>query len=94
MIGNKRNCLINLAINIDCNLFRLVYNKKVANFDLGVASNMNKEEFLVKHDFKIKTFDDVYKAVGIIIQISQYLEQEYRQYAKLINFTFLDKTMV
>ena len=61
-------------------------NKKVANFDLGVASNMNKEEFLVKHDFKIKTFDDVYKAVGIIIQISQYLEQEYRQYAKLINF--------
>ena len=44
---------------------------------------MNNEEYIVKHDFKIKTFNDVYRAVGIIIQLSQDLECDYRQFVKL-----------
>ena len=51
---------------------------------------MENEEFLVEHDFKIKTFDDVYRAVGIIIQLQQDLERDYRQYARLINFEIKD----
>ena len=41
---------------------------------------------MADNDLNIKTFDDVYKAVGVIIELAQDLERYYKQCAELIDF--------